>query len=30
MEKYSFKAQVVASEKCSFEKLVVIKAHHCY
>jgi release factor glutamine methyltransferase len=30
MEKYSFKTQVVASEKCSFEKLVVIKAHHCY
>nr|WP_321498837.1 HemK2/MTQ2 family protein methyltransferase [uncultured Methanolobus sp.] len=26
MNKYSFKAQVVASEKCSFEKLVVIMA----
>ncbi|MEZ5333735.1 MAG: class I SAM-dependent methyltransferase [Methanolobus sp.] len=27
MEKYPFKAQVIASEKCSFEKLVVIMAN---
>ncbi|WMW24615.1 class I SAM-dependent methyltransferase [Methanolobus sediminis] len=26
MEEYSFKAQVISSEKCSFEKLVVIMA----
>ncbi|TQD26203.1 HemK2/MTQ2 family protein methyltransferase [Methanolobus vulcani] len=30
MSKYSFEAQVIASEKCSFEKLVVIKAHYSY
>jgi release factor glutamine methyltransferase len=30
MGKYSFESQVIASEKCSFEKLVVIKAHHFY
>jgi release factor glutamine methyltransferase len=26
MRKYSFNAQVIASEKCSFEKLVIIMA----